>query len=199
MSRIEYSNLLFEVSEQLDQLNSLGRLLSMCRDLVSLAVVENVQDALSLFRRLEELNTLRIDRLEVVKELLKGLREWSLFEKVKKFQTKRKDYTDLLGQISRAIDERHHLEQLVVICRRKTSEEYEGNVHNVRTLLKELENRGYLEFDRLDFLKEILIEAERDDMVKEVQDFEKRRNDEDEFERRQGKYFGVFFNSVLHL
>ena len=175
MSRIEYNNLLFEVSEQLDQLNSLGRLLFMCRDLVGPAGVENIQDALSLFRRLEELNTLRIDRLEVVEELLKGVREWSLFQKVKKFETKRKDYTDLLEQISRAIDERNILEQLVAICRRKTSEEYEGNVQNVRTLLKELENRGYLEFGRVDFLKEILMEAEIEDLVKEVQDFKKQR------------------------
>ena len=38
-----------------------------------------------------------------------------------------------------------------------------------------------------DHLKEILTETERQDLLKEVQDFEKRRNEEDEFERRKGK------------
>ena len=188
MSRIEYNDLLFEVSQQLDQLNELERLLFLCRDDVDPAAgVENFQDARSLFIKLEELNKLRIDRLEVVKGLLKRVREWSLFGKVKKFETKRKHYNNLLEHISRAIDERNHLEQLVAICRRKTSEEYKGNVRNARTLLKELENRGYLEFDSLDFLKEILMEAEIEDLVKEVQDFEKQRNDEEEFERRKGR------------
>lgn len=202
MSQIEYSNLLFEISQRLDQLNVREQLLFMCRRKITRGV-ENIQDALSLFRELEEKNSLQIDRLEVLKELLKGLKEWSLFQKVKNFEIKRKEYNYLLELISRVFDESNHLEQLLVICRRKTSVEYEGNIQDVRTLFKELENRDYLEFGRLDLLKEILTETERQDLLKEVQDFEKRRNEEDEFERRKGKslHFAsriTFYGRLLH-
>ena len=152
MSQMEYSNLLFEISRRLDQLNVREQLLFMCRRKITRGV-ENIQDALSLFRELEEKNSLQIDRLEVLKELLKGLKEWSLFQKVKNFEIKRKEYSYLLELISRVFDESNHLEQLLVICRRKTSVEYEGNIQDVRTLFKELENRDYLEFGRLDLLK----------------------------------------------
>ena len=186
MSYVEYNSLLFEISRRLDQLNEHEHLLFMCRGSVA-SRTEEIPDAISLFRELEERNDLGIDQVELLKELLKGVGEWCLFQKVKKFEAKRKEYNDLLERISRTFDESNHLQQLIVICKRKTSEEYEGNIQNVRTLFQELESRGYLGFGRLDFLKGIISETERQDQVKEVQDFEKRRNDEDEFERRKGK------------
>ena len=185
MSFVEYNSLLFEISRRLDQLNEHEHLLFMCRGSVG-SRSEEIPDAISLFRELEERNDLGIDQVELLKELLKGVGEWSLFQKVKKFEAKRKEYNDLLERISRTLDESNHLQQLIVICKRKTSEEYEGNIQNVRTLFQELESRGYLGFGRLDFLKGIISETDRQDQAKEVQDFEKRRNDEDEFERRKG-------------
>ncbi|XP_078383843.1 protein argonaute-2-like isoform X2 [Oculina patagonica] len=186
MSGIEYNSLLFKISRRLDQLDVREELLFMCRGKVS-SGIEDINNSLSLFRKLEDHDHLEIDRLEVLKELLKGVEEWSLFQKVKKFEIRRKEYKCLLEEISRELDENNHLEQLVLICRRKTSVESQGNIHDVGTLFKELERQNYLGFARLDFLKEILTETEKEDLLKKVQDFEKKRNEEDEFERRKAQ------------
>ncbi|KAL9962340.1 hypothetical protein ACROYT_G031434 [Oculina patagonica] len=186
MSGIEYNSLLFKISRRLDQLDVREELLFMCRGKVS-SGIEDINNSLSLFRKLEDHDHLEIDRLEVLKELLKGVEEWSLFQKVKKFEIRRKEYKCLLEEISRELDENNHLEQLVLICRRKTSVESQGNIHDVGTLFKELERQNYLGFARLDFLKEILTETEKEDLLKKVQDFEKKRNEEDEFERRKAR------------
>ena len=201
MSCVEYNNLLFEISRMLNQRNAseqlLEQLLFMCRGKVASGTEDNVNDVLSLFRELENQNSLKIDQLDVLKELLKGVREWSLFQKVQKFENKRKDYNFLLEQVSLGLDELNDLERLIAMCREKTSEESEGNIHNVRTLLKELERQNHLGVGRLDFLKEILTETEKNDLLKEVQDFEKRRHEEDEFERRKGKLYSFLPQIIL--
>jgi len=148
---------------------------------------DNISDVLSLLGDLESQNNLNIDQLDVLKELLKGVGEWSLFQKVQKFEIKRKDYNCLLAQVNLGLDELNDLERLISMCRGKTSVETEGNIHDVRTLLKELERQGHLGVGRLDFLKEILTATEKDDLLRLVQDFERRRHEEDEFERRKGK------------
>ena len=159
---------------------------------------EDIPDALSLFRELEEQNNLAIDQVELWKELLKWVGEWSLFQKVRKFEEKRKEYKELLKQISRALDESNQLQRLIAVCaERETLEENERNSQTARILFKKLERRGLFEFGRLDFLKEILSEIERQDLVKKVQDFEKRRLDEDEFERRKGNNYLVLCNSYF--
>ena len=201
MSYVEYNQLLFEISQRLDLLNQHRQLLFMCRGRVA-SRPEDIPDALSLFRELEEHNNLAIDRVELLKELLKGFGEWSLFRKVKTFEYKRKEYKELIEQISRALDESNQLQQLIAVCtEREALEENERNTQIVRILFEKLERRGLFEFGRLDFLKGILSGIERQDLVKKVQDFEKRRIDEDEFERRKGNdylvlcnfYFAAFF------
>ena len=173
----------------------------MCRGRVA-SGPEDIPDALSLFRELEEQNNLAIDQVELLTQLLKGVGEWSLFQKVRKFADKRKEYKELLKQISRALDESNQLQRLIAVCaERETLEENERNSQTARILLKKLERRGLFEFGRLDFLKEILSGIERQDLVKKVQDFEKQRFDEDELERRKGNdylvlcnfYFAAFF------
>lgn len=191
MSSIEYNNLLFEIGQRLNQRNAseqlLEQLLFMCRGKVTSGTEDNINDVLSLFRELENQNSLKIDQLDVLKELLKGVREWSLFQKVRKLEIKRKEYNCLLEQVSLGLDELNDLERLILMCRGKTSEESGRNIRDARALLKELERQNYLGVGRLDFLKEILTETKKDDLLKEVQDFEKRRHEEDEFERRKGK------------
>ena len=201
MSYVEYNQLLFESSQRLDLLNQHGQLLFMCRGRVA-SRPEDIPDALSLFLELEEHNNLAIDRVELLKELLKGFGERSLFQRVRRFEYKRKEYKELLEQISRALDESNQLQQLIAVCtEREALEENERNTQIVRILFEKLERRGLFEFGRLDFLKGILSGIGRQDLVKKVQDFEKRRNDEDEFDRRKGNdylvlcnfYFAAFF------
>ena len=201
MSYVEYNQLLFEISQRLDLLNQHGQLLFMCRERVA-SIPEDIPDALSLFLELEEHNNLAIDRVELLKELLKGFGEWPLFQRVRRFEYKRKEYKELLEQISRALDESNQLQQLIAVCtEREALEENERNTQIVRSLFEKLERRGLFEFGRLDFLKGILSGIGRQDLVKKVQDFEKRRIDEVELERRKGNdylvlcnfYFAAFF------
>ena len=184
MSAIEYSYLLVEVSEKLDEVSPIHRLLFTCRTYLTSGSEGNIQDTLSLFKELEEQQNLGIDNLVVIKELLKGVREWSLFGKVKRFENKRKEYNALLEEIIRVLDELNDLERLVSVCRGKLSEESEGLIENVRSLFKELENQNILGLDRLDILKDILTETEKKDLL--------RRNKEDEFERKKGICFIIF-------
>ena len=202
MSYEEYNGLLSKISRRLDQLDQHEHLLFVCRGRVASRRPEDIPNALSLFQELEEQNNLAIDRVELLKELLKEVEEWSLFQKVRKFEYKRKEYKELLEQISRALDESNQLQQLIAVCtERETLEENERNTQTARILFEKLERRGLFEFGRLDFLKGILSGIERQDLVKKVQDFEKRRIDEDEFERRKGNdylvlcnfYFAAFF------
>ena len=201
MSNVEYSHLLFEISQRLDLLDQHEHLLFMCRRYLA-SRPEDIPDALSLFRELEEQNNLAIDQVELLKELLKGFGEWSSFQKVETFEYKRKDYKELLEQISRALDESNQLQQLISVCTAKeTLDENERNTQTALILFEKIERRGLFAFGRLDFLKGILLGIERQDLVKKVQDFEKRRIDEDEFERRKGNdylvlcnfYFAAFF------
>ncbi|XP_022778230.1 uncharacterized protein LOC111319751, partial [Stylophora pistillata] len=160
MSAIEYSYLLIEISEKLDELSPIHRLLFTCRKYLASGSEENIQDTLSLFKELEEQQNLGIDNLVVIKELLKRVREWSLFGKVKRFENKRKEYNTLLEEIIAVLDELNDLERLVSVCRRELSEESEGLIEDVRSLFKVLENQNILGLDRLDILKEILTETE---------------------------------------
>ena len=196
MSAIEYSYLLIEISEKLDELSPIHRLLFTCRTFLTPGSEGNIQDTLSLFKELEEQQNLGINNLVVIKELLKGVREWSLFGKVKRFENKRKEYNALLEEIIRVLDELNDLERLVSVCRGKLSEESEeeseGLIEDVRSLFKELENQNILGLDRLDILKEILTETEKKDLLKKVEEFEERRNKEDEFERKKGICFIIF-------
>ena len=130
-----------------------------------------------------------IDRLGVLKEVLKNFAEFTLLEKLMEFEKERKGCKNLLAKISDALDsdERNHLEQLKDICRRKTSLELDESISNIKRLFKELEKHGSLEFRRLDFLKEILTEINKEDLVREIEEYEERRNQNDEGERRKGK------------
>lgn len=185
MSSVAYKGLLIKVARQLSQ-HDHQELLEMC-GLDDEA--ENILDARSLIKRLEEKSQLGIDQLGVMEEVLATLDELSLLEKLKEFEKKRKEYTNLLAKIHGALDsdERIHLERLKDIFKRETSIELDESISNVRTLFKELEKHGSLGFRRLDFLKEILTEIEKEELVREIEEYEQRRNNNDEAERRKGK------------
>ena len=185
MSSVAYKGLLFKVARQLSQ-HDHQQLLEMC-GLDDEA--ENILDARSLIKRLEEKSQLGIDRLGVMEEVLATLDELSLLEKLKEFEKKRKEYTNLLAKVHGALDsdERIHLEQLKDIFKRETLIELDESISNVRTLFKELEKHGSLGFRRLDVLKEILTEIEKKDLVREIEEYEQRRNNNDAAERKKGK------------
>ncbi|KAL9959110.1 hypothetical protein ACROYT_G036194 [Oculina patagonica] len=89
MSKIEYSDLLFEISEKLDG-NKLPRLIFMCREEIAKGSEENIRDVLALFKELEKHNSLGIDRLDTLKEILTRMKKRPLLKKVEEFEIKRK-------------------------------------------------------------------------------------------------------------
>jgi len=160
----------------------------MCRGKVTARSEDDViQDVFSLFEQLEEKGFLGLDRLEIMKGMLKGVKEWALFGEVKKFQRKRKEYLDLLEQIVRVLDEFNDLERLIRMCRGKMPEANEANVHDVRSLFKVLQDHNCLGIDCLGILKEILTQTEQNDLLKEVEEFEERIIREDEFASRKAQ------------
>ena len=190
MSVIEYNDLLFKVSQRLNELNVGKRLLVMCRGKVAPRSEEHLPDALQLFWELEEKEYLGPDRLGVLKDVIGGLEEWSLLENVEKFETKRKEYHGLLEQIIQEL-ELNDVEQLVSICKAKILDERQGNIRDVRSLFQELKNNSCLEINRLDILKEILRQTDKRDLLEKVKESEERRNREQKSERRAGAYLSL--------
>ena len=191
MSAIEYNDLLFKVSQRLNELNVGRRLLVMCRGKLAPRSEEHLPDVLQLLLELEDKEYLGPDRLGVLKDVLGGLEEWSLLENVEKFETKIKEYHGLLEQIIQALDELNDVEQLVSFCKGKISEERQGNIRDVRSLFQELKNNSCLEINRLDILKEILSQTDKRDLLEKVKEFEERRNREHKSERRAGAYLSL--------
>ena len=185
MSDVAYRGLLFEIGEKLEQ-HDHPKLLAVCglKD-----EADNLPDAHSLLERLKGKSQLGIDQLGYLEEVLAALEKLSLLEKLKEFEKKRKEYTNLLAKVHGALDsdERIHLEQLKVICKREKSMELDESISNVRKLFKELEKHGSLGFRRFDFLKEILTEIKKEDLVRDIEEYEERRNKNDAGERRKGK------------
>ena len=191
MSATEYNNLLYAICRKLDELNALDQLLSMCRGKLAPGSEGNIRNTRSLCDKLEENNKLGIDRLQLMKRLLRGVEDWVLLEKVEKFECKRKEYKALLEKVISVLDALNDLERLIAICRGSVRE---GNIEDVRSLFRELEDQENLEIDYLDVVKNILAETESNELLKELEEFEERRNREDKSEARKGiqSLFSVF-------
>ena len=183
MSATEYNNLLYAICRKLDELNALDQLLSMCRGKLAPGSEGDIRNTRSLCDKLEENNKLGIDRLQLMKRLLRGVEDWVLLEKVEKFECKRKEYKALLEKVISSLDALNDLERLIAICRGSVRE---GNIEDVRSLFRELENQDNLEIDYLDVVKNILAETESNELLKELEEFEERRNREDKSEARRG-------------
>lgn len=196
MSAIEYNSLVFKISQRVDELNVLRHLRFMFRGKLQPGSEDNIHDALSLFKELEEQNILGADRLVEMKELLSDVEEWSLLEKVEKFESKRKEYRYLLDKIIRALDELNELERLIAMCRGNIPEESEDQIRDVRSLFKELENQNNLGIYHLDILKVILTEMENNELLKEVEKFEERRKQEATIKRKKGNCLCFFLKPL---
>ncbi|PFX12764.1 uncharacterized protein LOC111346868 [Stylophora pistillata] len=188
MSYVAYKSLLSDIRRQLE-LHDHQQLLEMC-GLDDEAA--NIHDTRSLMRRLEEKKRFTIDELGDLEEVLESLEEFSLLGKLKKFESKRKEYNDLLEKISGALndDERNHMEQVINIVKRETSVDFSReNIPSILTLFQKLQKHGSLGFRRLNFVKRILTEIDKEDLVREIEDYEKRRNKKDASERRKAEWY----------
>ena len=187
MSVVEYRNLLFEVSEKIDWLTERRRLLYICKIFLPDGSENIIQDALSLLNKLEEENHLGIDHLEVLKDLLKRRAKWNLLEIVEYFEIRRREYKDLLEQVGRELDDCNQLQRLISFCEGKIAPDREADIRDVCTLFTELEECNSLGIGRLEILKTMAIEMEKPDLLKQVEEFEKKRKQEEDVERERNK------------
>ena len=194
MSRVEYNHLLLEISQRLDELNKATLVYLTCEGRME-SSAQVIPGTLFLFQKLQDQKRLAIDQVGLLEDFVREVGERTLLRKVEKFEEKRKEYKELLEQTSRALDESNQLQQLIVVCtERATLEENERNSQTARILFEKLEGRELFEFGHLEFLKEILSRIQRQDLVKEIQDFEKRRTNEDDFERWKGNNYSILCN-----
>lgn len=132
MSEYEYNNLLYKISKRLDKIHVGEQLLVICRGKLPARNEENIA-TFSLFKELEGKGFLSPDRLNVLKAMLKGVKEWALLEEAEKFEakilTKRKEYNNLLERVIQVLDELNDLERLLYFDLRTKDNGSEAKQH----------------------------------------------------------------------
>ena len=210
MSVVEYRVLLYQFCEEIDWQTQRRKLIFIFRAFLPDDSEEGITDTDSLLTLLEEKNLLGIDRLNVMKELLKGIRKWDLLRMVRRFEIKRKDYKQLLEQISRDIDETNELERLISICKEKNliALESEEDIVDVNALFTVLEQQNNLGIEDLTVLKTLANMVGKPDLCRLLEEFEKKRKQEEDAEleskerednirRTRGKDFPTKFFLLL--
>ena len=190
MSVVEYLRILDQCSKEIVWQSEREWLKLIYGRFIPDGSVDDITDVITLLNKLEEKNLLGIDRLKVLKELLKGIRKWDLLRILERFEMKRKEYRQLLEQISHALEESIELQRLILICRRKNlvAHEREEHIKNVNALLAELEQQHELGIEDLGILKTIATEMEKPDLCRLVEEFEKKREQEEDAERERIKW-----------
>ena len=190
MSFGEYLNLLCEISEEIDWEAKRERLIFIINRYLPDVSGDEITDVNSLLAKLEERSLLGIDRLDVLKDLLKGIRKWDLLRIVDGFEIKRKDYKQFLGKISRALDESNELRRFILICKRQNliAHERTEDIPNVNALFTELEQQNNLGIGNLSILRTLANEVEKPDLCKLVDDFDEKRKQEDDAERKRKEW-----------
>ena len=185
MSVVEYRVFLYQFSEEIDWQTQRTKLIFILRAFLPDGSEERITDINSLLTTLEEENILGIDRLNVMKELLKGIRKWDLLRTVERFEIKRKEYRQLLEKISRTFDKSNELQRLISICRGKylIARESEEDIVDVNALFTVLEQQNNLGIEDLTLLKTLANEMKKPDLCRLLEEFEKRRKQEEDAER----------------
>ena len=209
MSSIGYHGLLYQLSQKLVDLSKINQVFYTARsgglieeDSESYNAQVNPGDNIAvlltkLFSDLEKQDNLGINNLEILRGLLKDVKEWSLIDKVDKFEKQRKSFITLLDKFIAKLDELDKLDELISLCADHIPEDVKSEIKDVRSLFRELEKKNRLGFERLAILKKILNEAREQELMDETTEkelldelttFEKKWKEEEDAERRRGKF-----------
>ena len=129
---------------QLLHTSSNARLISENSESFNIQVNEGDNTAITvmkLFSDLSESDNLGLDNLEILRDLLTEVKEWSLVDEVDKFARQRKDFNALLETIIPKLEEFDNLEQLLSLCEDQVSDDTKEEIKDVRALLKELQKK----------------------------------------------------------
>ena len=186
MSEIEYRALCIRVSRGIDWQTEGETLLSLCKGRLIAEGSENlIGNAADLLEQLEGQNKLGIDHLAVLKELLGAIEKWALVDNIDIFEINRKNYLSMLEKVILKLDELNCLEQLIRICTPYLEEGRVGGIESIRVLFKKLESNDRLGPANLEILKKILKEMREEELLREVEEFEKKRKDENIRDRQR--------------
>ena len=185
MSKVEYNSLLLRISERLDDINALNRILFICREKLA---GEDIHDSLSMLIKLEQKGFLGVDELQEVKDILKAVEEWGLREEIIRFESMRGEYKELIERVIAVLEDLNDLERLMsTVCRvKRIPEERKNDIHDLRSLFQVLEDMNFLGIDRLGILREILTELKNHELLTELAEVQKRRVEYETHERRKG-------------
>ena len=96
--RKEYNKLLEQIIRELDELNDLERLISICKGNITEQRRASIHDARSLFKELETEDCLGIDRLKIVKEILTQTEKTDLLKEVEEFEQRQRRESKFEGR-----------------------------------------------------------------------------------------------------
>ena len=188
MSKAELIALLYRISERLDEIDKLRLILWICEEKLDHQALQGINDTASLLKKLEEWSFLGADDMQVVKDILKAVDQWDLYDEVVMFEGTRKEYKKLLERLIDALEGLNDLERLksTVCIVRRIPEERKNDIRDVKSLFQVLEDMNCLRIDCLDILTEIFTEIEKGELVKELEDFQNRRIEDEGRKRRKG-------------
>ena len=188
MSKAEYKTLLHHISKRLDEMDTLRLIRSIYEEKLDHQALQGINDTASLLKKLEERSFLGIDDMQDVKDILKALNQWDLYDEVVMFESTRKEYKKFLERVINALEGLNDLERLKsTVCRvRRIPEERKNDIHDVRSLFQVLEDMNCLGIDRLDILRVIFTEMKKDELLTELGEFQERRIEDEGRKRRKG-------------
>ncbi|XP_074613751.1 uncharacterized protein LOC141873603 [Acropora palmata] len=194
MSKAEYKTLLYRISKRLDTIDALGLIRLICEEKLGHQGHQGIQDTLSLLKKLEESSFLGVDEMQDVKDILKAVDQWDLYDKVVMFESTRREYKELVERVINKLEGLSDFERLMsIVCRvKRIPEERKNNIHDVRSLFQVLEDMNCLGVDRLDILRDIVTEMKKDELLTEVEEFQKRRIEDEGHKRRKAREAAVW-------
>ena len=189
MSNVEFLRILHQCDKEIDWQTESGWLLDIYEHCIPNDSEKAFTSVITLLRKLKDKGVIGIDHLVVLIDIVKRTKsssKWNLLRILREFENKRKDYKELLKQIGRALQESNELQRSISTCvennviPRKTGKQ----IKDFDALFKMLEDRHILGIEDLTILKTIATEVEKPDLCRLVEEFEKKRKQEEDAERR---------------
>ena len=193
MSYVKFLRILEQCGEEIDWQTESKWLKGIYQHYIPDGSTDNFTSVDMLLTELKDKEVIRIDDLSVLREILTVKKKWSLLQILSKFEDKRKDYRELLEQISRALQESNELQRSISTCVENNliPRESGENIESVKALFRTLEDQHKLGILNLTILKTIATKVEKPDLCRLVEEFEKRREQEEDAERWNDTLQGV--------
>ena len=175
MSEVTYNDLLYRIRKRIEEINALQHVVEICKG--KLAHQGTIRDTRLLFKKLEESGRVGVDSLQVLKEILKALKEWDLHEKVENFERLRREYVELRETVIRVLEELDMGRLMSAVGGRKVPKKRQSDV---RSLV------NFLGTDCLHLFGGIFTELNNDELRTALEKYQNRRTQYEACEREEG-------------